>query len=302
MTIKKTGGNWSPRDWPTYFVASSIELGMQTMDVVTHILLAVNELRDRDMEGLDVLIENKNTILIDSGVFWLATRHALANDLTMDQALQLAPGEVDNFQWLFDKYVGLIEKIGDKVWGYIEIDQGGRENKIKTRAKLEAMGLRPIPVYHPFNDGWDYFDHLAENYDRICFGNVVQADQSTRKRLMATAWERRQKYPHLWIHMLGLTPQERSAAYPIPSCDSSTWLAGVRWGTHNAFVANKRCWSTGTGLLYVIGAEASSPTGHIKARRLAGYESEMMVRTLKAMFEDQRAALGHSEEFWKGAA
>ena len=62
---------------------------------------------------------------------------------------------------------------------------------------LEQMGLRPIPVYHPFNDGWDYFDYLAERYDRICFGNVVQADRETRKRLVATAWERHRKYPHL---------------------------------------------------------------------------------------------------------
>ena len=61
----------------------------------------------------------------------------------------------------------------------VEVDQGGRENKIKTRARLEKMGLRPIPVYHPLNDGWDYFDYLAENYDRICMGNVVNAEASS---------------------------------------------------------------------------------------------------------------------------
>jgi hypothetical protein len=52
---------------------------------------------------------------------------------------------------------------------------------------LEQMGLRPIPVYHPFNDGWHYFDYLAERYDLVCFDNVVQADRETRKRLVATA-------------------------------------------------------------------------------------------------------------------
>lgn len=59
-------------------------------------------------------------------------------------------------------YVEIIRKFENDAWGCIEIDQGGRENKIKTRAMLEGMGLRPIPVYHPFLDGWDYFDYLTE--------------------------------------------------------------------------------------------------------------------------------------------
>ena len=98
---------------------------------------------------------------IDSGVFNLSTRHAAKHDLTMDQALALAPTEIDGFDELFAKYVRLVTELGDKVWGYIEIDQGGKANKIKTRARLEELGLRPIPVYHPFNDGWDYFGEIA---------------------------------------------------------------------------------------------------------------------------------------------
>jgi hypothetical protein len=30
----------------------------------------------------------------------------------------------------------------------------------------------------------------------------VQADRFTRIRLIATAYERKRKYPHLWIHLL----------------------------------------------------------------------------------------------------
>jgi hypothetical protein len=93
----------------------------------------------------------------------------------------------------------------------------------------EEHGLAPIPVYHPLNDGWDYFDTLAQRYDRICMGNVVQASPSARKRLITTAWERHRKYPHLWIHLLGYTPHQTLNALPMDSCDSSTWLSGVRW-------------------------------------------------------------------------
>lgn len=303
MGIIHTGGDWNPSDWPTYFVASNVQTLRHASPATTHMLVAVNELHNkRDMEGLHMLLGMGKRVLIDSGVFWLSTQHAKKHSLSMDQALSLAPDQVDDFDWLFEQYTTLLRDLGDKVWGYIEIDQGGRENKIRTRTRLEGMGFRPIPVYHPFNDGWDYFDYLAERYDRICFGNVVQADTETRKRLVATAWERRRKYPHLWIHMLGLTASERSAAYPLPSCDSSTWLSPVRWGAHNAIVGNKRCWSTGLGLLYDQNAAPSDPNGHEKARRMAGYEAEMMVRTMRGMFEESVEVLGLDIAEWKQPA
>ena len=299
--MKKTGGNWDPRAWPTYFAASSPNTLRNAISSCPEMLVAVNELKnDEDHEILARMLKHGTSVLIDSGVFWLSTQHAKAHSLTMDQALSLAPDSVDNFTWLFDKYVALIRAIGDAVWGYIEIDQGGRENKIKTRARLEAMGLRPIPVYHPFNDGWDYFDFLAQNYDRICFGNVVQADTETRKRLVATAWERRKKYPHLWIHVLGLTPNEKCLSYPLPSSDSSTWIAGPRWGVHDVMVANKKCWDTGRGFIYDREAHAKDESGRDKAVKLAGYEAHMRARTQKTIFAEQLEALGYHEDFWKG--
>ena len=61
--------------------------------------------------------------------------------------------------------------------------------------QAESLGLKPIPVYHPLLDGWDYFDELAAQYDRICFGNIVQAPAATRIRLLHTLWERHRRYP-----------------------------------------------------------------------------------------------------------
>ena len=111
--------------------------------------------------------------------------------MTMDEVLSMAPEKLDGFDSLFDKYVRIIKEIGEESWGYIEIDQGGKDNKIKTRDRLHKLGFNPIPVYHPLVDGWDYFDYLAERYDRICLGNIVQAQNETRKRLLATMWERK---------------------------------------------------------------------------------------------------------------
>lgn len=291
--ITRTGGRWDPTAWPTYFIASNVESLVHGHLCHDHLLVAVNELHAaRQVQGVRDFVAAGKQVFIDSGVFALSTTHAKAHGLTMDQALSMPPEEVDGFDELFARYTELLAELGDRVWGYIEIDQGGRENKIRTRARLEALGLRPIPVYHPFNDGWDYFDHLAENYDRICFGNVVQADPATRKRLLATAWERRRKYPHLWIHLLGLTPSEMTTAYPINSCDSSTWLSGVRWGTHHSVVANRTAWKTGSGFCYRFGADAQALRGHHRARQLAGYDAGMVARTMDVMAAEQRDVLG----------
>lgn len=291
--VAATGGTWDRGDWPTYFIAShhqTIEHGALFHD---HVLVAVNELDDESgMRGLRQMVANGRRVFVDSGVFNLSTSHAKAHGLSMDQALSMAPDEVDGFADLFGRYVAIVHEMGDRLWGYIEIDQGGRENKLRTRARLEAMGLRPIPVYHPFNDGWDYFDFLAQRYDRICFGNVVQADPHTRKRLVATAWERRRHYPHLWLHMLGLTPSELTAAYPPDSCDSSTWLAGIRWGLHDAIVANKRVWSTGKGLCYEPRSDAKGPSGSLRATGMAAYEAHVMRRQVMGWANDLEASVG----------
>ena len=288
-----TGGKWDRTAWPAYFIASNPETLRHAFEVNDHLLVAVNELKgDEDLALLERFIANGCNVFIDSGVFWLATGHAKAHGLSMDEGLSLAPDKIDGFDDLFRRYVETVTKIGDRAWGYIEIDQGGRENKIKTRARLEGLGLRPIPVYHPFNDGWDYFDYLAENYDRICFGNVVQADPETRRRLIATAWERRRKYPHLWIHALGLTASELTTAWPINSCDSSSWLSAVRWGRHHASSANKRCWLIGEEFNYDPAAGFDTSTGHRKARRMCSYEAMFTTLTMQAMANEARAVLG----------
>jgi hypothetical protein len=212
--------------------------------------------------------------------------------MSMDVALSLAPEEIDGFDDLFNRYVTLAHKWGDKAWGIVEIDQGGRENKIRTRARLEALGIRPIPVFHCLNDGWDYFQYLADRYDRIAVGNVVQADQATRKRIIATMWERRRSYPDLWIHALGLTPSSLTVSYPMNSCDSSTWVGPTRWGKTYAWGASQRLWDVGDGFSYDLKADPVGPRGHHKAWALAAMEGEMMGRCMRRMVTDQRRELG----------
>jgi hypothetical protein len=167
---------------------------------------------------------------LDSGVFWLSTRHAEAHGLTMDQALAVAPEDVDGFDKLLTRYVDVVREHQAALWGYVEVDQGGVTGKRRTRAYLEEHGLRPIPVYHPLTDGFDYFDELLARYDRICIGNIVMADLSTRRALLTMVWERRRRVKRqVWLHALGYTPNQLFNAYPINSADSSSHVMAVRF-------------------------------------------------------------------------
>lgn len=231
-SMKKTSGKFNPKDKPIYFLAS------QPGDVTKFhrdFLVAINEIKSANAnEIFSKSLLSDNRVFVDSGVFSLAMEHAKRHEIPHDQALRVPIDEIDGFEELFNLYCDLASKYQDDVWGIVEIDLGGREQKIKTRAKLEKKGLRPIPVYHPLNDGWDYFDQLGKDYDRICLGNIVQASRYVRKHLVATIWERKmRKFPDLWIHVLGLSPNELLCAYPMNSCDASSWLNVVRWNGYH---------------------------------------------------------------------
>lgn len=267
-----------------YFIASNVERMLHGAPAHDYLLVAINELPgEREVNHLKAWIAAGKHVLIDSGVFWLTNRHKEAHNMTMDEALALPPDEIDGFDDLLERYLEINYLYGEDSWGYIEIDQGGRDNKIKTREMLEGKGLRPIPVYHPFNDGWDYFDYLAERYDRICFGNVVQANRETRLKLVATAWERKRKYPHLWIHLLGLTPNEWLNAFPIDSADSSSWLAAVRWtGGYRPKSDGATIGNLHKNYFYKLKSDINSEHGSRKATRMSAYGANMQQRNWQA--------------------
>lgn len=219
---------------PVYFLATNPQLIRIAALRHRYVLVAVNEMMagaaaERGEQLIVDMVAADRSVFVDSGVFWLTNEHKRRHGITMDQALSLPPDRIDGFDDLFKRYVEVCSRHGDDVWGYIELDQGGRENKRRTRTRLEDLGLSPIPVYHPLNDGRDYLDELMETYDRICFGNIVQADRPTRARLLHMMWDAKVRHPDVWVHVLGLTPSEMSLAFPSDSADSSSWLTGLRW-------------------------------------------------------------------------
>lgn len=288
--MKKTGGAWSADEENIYFIASAASnLDNESHD---HVLIAVNELMtDGQLNIIKGFIDDGKSILLDSGIFNLTNEHKRKHGISMNQALALPPDQIDGFDVLYNRYREVIDEIGEQVWGYIELDQGGREQKILTRQKLEKNGYQPMPVYHPLNDGWDYFDYLAERYDRICFGNIVQADLATRLRLIHTAWKRSKKYPKLWIHVLGMTANQWLLALPIKSCDSSTWISSLRWGTLNAPTANAPFSNLDSGYIYRRDVKTDDPRGWDKGNALSAYNAHFRQEVWRAALRDRRENL-----------
>lgn len=231
--VKATTGGTFDRNEPfQFFIASSPEMG-ETSQLPT-VLVAVNELRTRKTRDvLDRMLDSGRRVMLDSGIFNLAMEHARAHDVTHDRALALAPEDIDGFDQLWDDYGTLVTSYGDRLWGCVELDQGGAANKPRTRARIEEeFGIVPIPVYHPLLDGHDYYDTLAVEYDRICFGNLVKASSQLRLRLIHTAYERARLYPYLWTHLLGVYPNQNLLGIGTQmrgSSDASAWLTPIRW-------------------------------------------------------------------------
>lgn len=250
MVMIPTSGRWNAEDRGLFFLACTHDMHRWTQDQgYTNHLIAVNDLCDMasgkflnsGRELLDYLLERNARILVDSGIFWLTNRHKRAHQISMDTALALAPDEIDGFDGLWSAYCTIAREYGDKVWGMIELDQGGATNKRITRAKLRDLGINPMPVYHPLNDGWNYLDELIEETDRMCMGNIVQASPPVRVRLLHMLAARHAKNPDLFVHVLGLSPNAYTNAFPSDSCDSSSWSATSRWGKGRAF-AMGRAW------------------------------------------------------------
>lgn len=240
MSLKRTtGGKFDPTDPFFYFLATgpgrhleaSRALPDEELHPYPHVLVAVNEINTATHRALLDELCDTRVVLLDSGIYNLTVSHAQRHGMTMDEALILHPEEVDGFDALYDRYCELVTLYADRLWGFIELDLGGPEIKPQTRARIEAdTGLIPMPVCHLLSDGWEYYETLVSEYDRLCMGNLVKAAPSDRVRLLHAVYERSREHPEVWHHLLGVTPSPLLHALPIHgSSDSSTWLNGVRW-------------------------------------------------------------------------
>lgn len=230
MIFTDGGGFEREDDLHQYFLAGN--MSDLTLFDGKYQLIPLNEVKsDLDVERLLGVLDSGKKVLLDSGVFALAQDFARDNGVDFQDALTVHPSKIPGYALLESQYRKVFEKVRSKIWGVIEIDFGGMEVKRETRKKMEGEGFRPIPVFHPLSDRKEYFFELAEGYDRLCIGNLAMLSAPARKRVIAWVWEESRRFPHLWVHLLGVTPSHICGAYPMHSMDSSAWLSSVRWET-----------------------------------------------------------------------
>lgn len=214
---------------PLYFFACNMGDARIVARYHDSILVALPNIRTKKhVEDLRRWIGQGKRIIIDSGVFELCAHHAKRNGMSLTQALGLPPEQVEGFPKLMDHYLNIAKQL-PPVFALVEVDIGGKKYKRQTRAWLESQGLNVCPVLHPLLDGWDYLDELAEKYKTIFIGNVVDADRELRLKIQAYLIKWKQSHPDVWLHLLGVTPSPTVVSMPMDSCDSSTWLASVKF-------------------------------------------------------------------------
>jgi hypothetical protein len=279
--IATGGGTFDPDEGPINFVAVSSNDQTLALTHATHVLIALNELTgDADFRRFEALLDSgKHKVFLDSGIFAINAAYRREHP-EVPETFVIPPHEMPGFQELRDVYVEVIRKYESRLWGYVELDQGGEPWKPKTRAALEKEGLRPIPVYHPMVDSREYFDKLASTYDRICVGTPKL--QFVRKRLYTTVWHRWKKYPGLrWIHVLGCVPNQWSRAIPFSSYDSSTWTEPMRWGVFHEQADGKMFTQLPKNFMYRYEADPDSADGSNKATSVAMSQAFMVQKNLR---------------------
>ena len=146
------------------------------------------------------------------------------------------------------EYAAWIRKWEKYLTVYLNLDViGDQAGTSANQAKLEAMGLHPVPVYTFQRAGCDYsiLAEMIERYPYIALGGMVPF-MGRPKAIM----------PHIIkcfkmagdrtvYHGLGCTSWHILKAIPFYSVDSSSWTSGARWRTVNAFDEIKGKWVRG---------------------------------------------------------
>jgi hypothetical protein len=247
MSIQKTNGKWSRKEMGLYFLAlwdtdmpsklSTMPYQQNISALIEYGLLAREGDPVAEAIGLTKIYRH---LFIDSGVFSLANAEAKRRNASFEEGLTLKLSDIETGEEYLAAYMAMCQQIKDHVWGFVEVDLGGRDEKIKTRERFHEAGLYPIPVYHPLLDGTDYLDYLCDRYDRICVSNLVQSNSETRAVLTAFVFDRIMKRPEKkrpYVHYLGVSPGQAHFAHNcLGSCDSSSWSMGRRFGTEQTMI------------------------------------------------------------------
>jgi len=138
------------------------------------------------------------------------------------------------------EYGKWVNKWGHLLTAYSNLDEIG--NAIKTLENqniLEQMGLSPLPVFHVGED-WQYLKYYVNKYQYIALGGMVPYLAHSHKKIMAWLIQCfKIANGNSRYHGFGVTHWQVIKNLPWKSCDSTTWMAGHRYGAQFIFAKGR---------------------------------------------------------------
>jgi hypothetical protein len=113
---------------------------------------------------------------------------------------------------------------------------GNAKGTMENQHALERLGCAVLPVYHMRDEDPRVLKKIAASYPYGCLGGMAGTGvpPSVCMRWMVDTMMRVKGSEIVW-HGLGATSNAVLGGLPLYSVDSSSWLAGRRWGYYSLF-------------------------------------------------------------------
>jgi hypothetical protein len=128
------------------------------------------------------------------------------------------------------QYVQYVKRNSDMLTVYANLDSEDIGESAGNLEFMEQEGLKPIPVWHA-TEPIDLFEKMSEKYPYVAVGGVEYgANKEITERITREIFPIAERNKTK-IHSFGMTFVHLLRDYPFYSADSSTWTAGMRYGT-----------------------------------------------------------------------
>ena len=167
-----------------------------------------------------------------------------SNFLLDSGAFTLRQNSKDSVNWVeyIKEYASFINKYDIKYFFELDIDNLVGYEKVKEYRKLleNLTGKKCIPVWHP-SRGFEEFTEMCKEYDYVSIGGIAGAKKDIEqkyKMIFPNLITEAHKY-NCMIHGLGCTSLTKIQEWKFDSVDSTSWLAGQRFGILYRFEGDK---------------------------------------------------------------
>jgi len=197
----------------------------------------------KDPKGaLDLLTSGGASIIVDSGLF----------SLMFGSEQGTLPTTLEAYRDYTRKYLDDMAE-WNSTCQLVESDTHrllGMDSTYRLREEFASLGSRCMYVWHE-PEGLDGLHKLAQERDYVCIsvpemrmiasanGSLTQSGKVTRmvSDLLARIHRASPKPPR--VHLLGCTVQQMMETRLAWSCDSTSWLSGVRFGNACMWTAER---------------------------------------------------------------